>query len=252
MASRITSLYKSFRKKRDLILSLVFSSLMLFIGLVITNFFLIPNNELIEILLVLFLLIFIVVLIFVREGLFSINMYLHFYRMIEENQPPFQANAGPFEPSFTNNLNKYEFTLGIQQPDYQIYYRLYRRLPWVERTQPSIVFVILSQTQGLDIDSMSLEADLTSIKDKLNQQSPIQNELTLLIKKYDVFSDEVKEQTQKIINFAYQNRAIVSIPCASFRDGRVYALRPKKLFPSKYYYVLIRLLYYLTEADEML
>jgi hypothetical protein len=99
---------------------------------------------------------------------------------------------------------------------------------------------------------VSLEADLILIKEKLNQQSPIQNELTLLIKKHDQFSEEVKEQNHKIINFVYQNRAIVSIPCSLLNDQRIYVLRPKKLYPSKFYYVLIKLLYYLTEADEIL
>jgi hypothetical protein len=252
MADRIVTSYKSLKKKRDFILSLVFSSLIILITLTIFNFFITPNNELIEILLVFFLLIFIAALIFVRQILLSINMYLHYYRMIEENQPPFTAQVAPFDLKFIDNLNKYEFKLGVQQTDYQVYYRLYRRLPWVERTQPSIVFIVLSQNQLLDIDSVSLEADLLLIKEKLNQQSPIQNELTLLIKKHDQFSEEVKEQNHKIINFVYQNRAIVSIPCSLFNDRQIYVLRPKKLYPSKFYYVLIKLLYYLTEADEIL
>jgi hypothetical protein len=172
--------------------------------------------------------------------------------MIEENQPPFKAHVVPFESGFIDNLKKYEFTLGIQRTDYQIFYRFYRRLPWVERTQPSILFIVLSQNPSLEIDSILLESDLKVIKDKINHQSPIQNELTLIIKKQENFSEEVKEQTHKIINFVYQNRAIVSIPCALLNDRRIYALRPKKLFPNKYYYVLIKLLYYLTEADEML
>jgi hypothetical protein len=172
--------------------------------------------------------------------------------MIEENQPPFVAQVVPFEHGFITNLNKYEFNMGIKQTDYQIFYRFYRKLPWVERTQPTIVFIVLSHIQSLEIDSATLEADLTSIKEKLNLQSPIQNDLTLIMKKYDTFSEEVKEQTNKIINFVYQNRAIVSLPCALLSNRQIYVLRPKKFYPSKYYYVLIKLLYYLTEADEML
>ena len=252
MAARINTPYKSFKKKRDFILSLVFSSLILLIVILILNFFVMPNDAFIEIILMLYLLIFIGVLIFVRQIMFSINMYLHFYRMIEENQPPFIAKVTPFEHGFIDNLNKYEFTLGVKQSDYLIFYRFYRRLPWVERTQPSIVFIVLSQRPSLEIDSTSLELDLKVIKDKLNQQSLIQNELTLIITEQETLSEKVKEQNQKIINFVYQNRAIVSIPCALINNRQLYVLRPKKLFPNKYYYVLIKLLYYLTEADEML
>jgi hypothetical protein len=252
MADRLITPYKSFKKKRDFILSLVFSSLIILITLIVLNFFVYRNNSLIEISLVLFLIIFIGALIFVRQMLFSINMYLHFYRMIEENQPAFTAKVMPFEVGFINNLKEYQFTLGIQQTDYQIFYRVYRRLPWVERTQPTLVVIVLSQNPTLEIDSTSLEADLTSIKDKLNHQPQVQNELTLLIKKHENLTEEIKEKTHKIINFVYQNRAIVSIPCVQLNDRRMYVLRPKKLYPNKYYYVLIKLLYYLTEADEML
>jgi hypothetical protein len=58
-----------------------------------------------------------------------------------------------------------------------------------------------------------------------------------------------KINAQKIVNFYVQNRAMISIPCAVIvAKNQVYALRPRKQFPNKYYYVAIQFLKEITSA----
>jgi hypothetical protein len=172
--------------------------------------------------------------------------------MINENLPPFSVASVPFKQEFVNNLHRYEFNIGFKSEQYEIYYRVYSKLPWIYRTQTSIIFLVLSKDINLSIDDKKLDEHLQQIKKTLSSEKTIQNELMLLFFDVGEWNDLVKEKAQQIIHFVYQNRAMVIITEMVLNKKLVYALRPQKLFPSKFYYVLIKLLYYLTDASEML
>ncbi|MEY3431395.1 MAG: hypothetical protein RIS53_293, partial [Bacillota bacterium] len=114
------------------------------------------------------------------------------------------------------------------------------------------ILIVLIKDQSMTLTDDRLELVIQQYKTNLKLKKEIQNELTLLFYQAPFLTEELKEKTQQIINFSLQNRAIITIPCLQIGDKKIYTLRPKRLFPNKFYYVLIKLLYYLTDANEML
>jgi len=252
MAKRLITHQTKLKQQRLLIFFLVSSYTLLCTTLSVTYFFIDQTTTNLETILLLLLIGLTFVLIWARQAMFPIQMYLHYYRMIDEQQPPFKIQSPLGSDLFLNNLKKYQFESIHDTNEFQIFARYYDRLPWVVRTQASLVYIVVVKNQNLTITDKQLDAAIQEHKQTLKANKEIQNELTLLFYRTPKLTEELKEKTQQIINFSLQNRAIITIPCLQIGDDKVYALRPHRLFPNKFYYVLIKLLYYLTDANEML
>jgi len=252
MANRISSPQTKFKQQRLFIFLIVGFYLIVCLFLTSIYFFVDATIPGLETILLLLLIGLTFVLIWARQVMIPIQMYLHYYRMIDEALPPFTIQSPIQSQAFLKNLNQYQFNLVQDTNECQIFARLYDRLPWVARTQTSLIIVVLIKDQKMLIADARLDALIQQYKLGLKLKKEIQNELMLMFYQASKFTDQLKEKTQQIINFSLQNRAIITIPCLQIGDDSMYALRPKRLFPNKFYYVLIKLLYYLTDANEML
>lgn len=185
--------------------------------------------------------------------LVPMQMYLHYYRMIDENLPPFVVQSNLNSSAFQSNITKYGFTKGFENDQFTIYYQFYFKLPWVERTKHSVIYLVLTNTRDLTMTDNQLEEAIASIQQR---QKPakyvIENELTLLFYQTNHWASSFQEKAHTIINYSAHRQTLVNIPVIQIKPNEIYMLRPKKLFPNKYYYVLTKLVYYLTDASEML
>ena len=187
-------------------------------------------------------------LLVAKQMMVTISMYTHYYRMIEENMPPFDVGMHPYHASFDKDIAKVQLTLGVDRPLYQIYYRKFSRLPYVKRTGLSMIWLVITKDE-IDTYDSRIEDDVSFIKSKIPDSQKIQNEITLVFHKIESWNHTKKADAQKIVNFYVQNRAMISIPCAVIvAKNQVYALRPRKQFPNKYYYVAIHFLKEITSA----
>ncbi len=252
MAKRLSSSQRQFKQKRLFIFLLVGIYFMICSILASIYFFVDRSVPGLETTLLLLLIGLTFVLVWARQSMIPIQMYLHYYRMLDEQLPPFIIQSPIQSKAFLNNLDKYQFQLEAETKEFQLFARVYDRLPWVARTQSSLIFIVLIKDQSITITDERLESVIHQYKAKLKLKKEIQNELTLLFYQAPFLTEELKEKTQRIINFSLQNRGIITIPCLQIGETKIYALRPKRLFPNKFYYVLIKLLYYLTDANEML
>lgn len=188
-------------------------------------------------------------LLVAKQMMFTISMYTHYYRMIDENNAPFDVVTHPYDASFSKALFQQQLTLGVDRPAYQILYRKFSQLSYVKRTGPSVIWVVITKTK-LDTYDSRIEDDMTLIKSKIPESAKLQNEITLVFHQVETWQDEKKRDFQNIVNFYLQNRAMITIPCAVIPSKKqIYALRPKKQFPNKYYYVAIQFLRELTAAN---
>ena len=191
---------------------------------------------------------FLIGLLVAKQMMFTISMYTHYYRMIDENNAPFDVVSHPYDPSFHNVISQQQLTLGVDRPSYQILYRKFAHLPYVKRTGPSLIWLVITKT-NVDTYDSRIEDDMTLIKSKMPESAKLQNEITLVFHQVETWRDEKKRDFQNIVNFYLQNRAMITIPCAVIPSKKqMYALRPKKQFPNKYYYVAIQFLRELTAA----
>lgn len=252
MAKRLISNQANLKQKRLVIFLFIGTYLLLISILSVLYFFVHPDVIFLETALLLMLIGLSIALIWARQAMIPIQMYLHYYRMIDEDLPPFQIQTLIQSKGFQDNLTKYKFQLAFECVAFTIYVRQDDKLPWVVRTQASLIYVVIAKDQTLTITDELLEQAIVKVKTDIKAKKEIQNELTLIFYQTKQMNANLKEKMHQIINFALQNRAIITIPCLQIDEQNMYALRPKKLFPNKFYYVAIKLLYYLTDANEML
>lgn len=250
MAKRIVSDRYRLKQKRLFLFSLVIIYLLITAGMTVVYFSNPTINESMETWLIILLLGLSVLLIWVRQAMVPIQMYLHYLRMIDEQLPPFKINAPIQSKAFESNLTKYQYGIIKDTQWFTLYAREYDRLPWVARTGASVIYLVIIKDQLIEMNDERIEQTIQEHHKKLKKN--IQNEMTLLFYQSPSMNPILSEKMNKIINFSIQNRAIITVPAVQLGDEEMYALRPKRLFPNKYYYVLIKLLYYLTEANEML
>jgi hypothetical protein len=250
MASGLESPFKQYQQKRFITLTLItFLSLSIAI-LAFISFYLYPNHQGLQSILLLALLIFLTFILLIRQYMMTVSMYLHYYRMIEEKNPSFKGKFPPYSEGFTNALLEQGFLVGVKKNSYTIFYKLFDKLPLVQRTGPTFVVFIQTFLPGLTVHHEGIEQELSYLKSTLKSKKPIQNELTIILKKMDNLDTTSQDELEQIINFSLMNRAFITLQLAEFANQTMYMLRPKKLYPNKYYYALVQLVYDLIKIKE--
>ena len=240
---------KFYLKKRNIIILSALLGLFLLISIGIFAYFIdSAYQDFLQSVVFIFGVIYLIGVLVAKQMMLTVSMYTHYYRMIEDNMPPFDVDTHPYLPMFHHQLTKYQFTMGVDRPLYQIHYRVFPKLPYVKRTGLSIMWIVITK-DIIDTYDPRIEDDVVFIKSKITQSSKVQNEITFGFHQANSWNDETKTNAQKIVNFHVQNRAMISIPCAVITaKQQVYALRPTNQFPNKYYYVAIQFLKEITNA----
>jgi hypothetical protein len=199
----------------------------------------------------LFLIGLMLVLFVFRQIMFSINMHYHYFRMIQDDQPPFSVKTLPMSQAFTAKVVANGFQKGIQRPTHEIYYQIYPRLPLVKRTGTTVVWMIKLTDKTINPYGEEIERDFQQIKLSLPKTTNILNELTLVVKQVEVWNQKERENLDQVVNFSLNNRAMVTIQFGQLPTKKVYALRPKLQYPNKYYYAAMQIMFKLMEANHV-
>ena len=250
MATRLNQSFKNYQQKRAIALFLIAIFSISIAVLAFFSFYLYPNHQGLQSILLLALLIFFTFILLIRQYMMTVSMYLHYYRMIEEKNPSFKGKFPPYSEGFTNALLEQGFLVGVKKNSYTIFYKLFDKLPFVQRTGPTFVVFIQTFLPGLTVHHEGIEQELSYLKSTLTSKKPIQNELTVILKKMEKFDATSQDELEQIINFSVMNRAFITLQLAEFANQTMYMLRPKKLYPNKYYYALVQLVYDLIKIEE--
>jgi hypothetical protein len=254
MATRCVEMptLKFYLKKRNIIILSVLLGLFLLISIGIFAYFIESTyQDFLQSVVFIFGVIYLIGVLVAKQMMFTVSMYTHYYRMIEDNMPPFDVDTHPYLPNFDNQLSTYQFTLGVHRPLYQIHYRVFPKLPYVKRTGLSIIWIVITKG-SIDTYDSRIEDDVAFIKSKIMQSTKVQNEITMVFHEASSWNDQSRVDAQKIVNFYVQNRAMITIPCAVISANKqVYALRPTNQFPNKFYYVAIKFLMEITNIKKV-
>ncbi|MEY3432029.1 MAG: hypothetical protein RIS53_927, partial [Bacillota bacterium] len=139
MANRLSSPKNKLKQKRFFIFLLVGIYLIVCSLLVSVYFFVDRSLPGLETTLLLLLIGLTFVLVWAKQSMIPIQMYLHYYRMLDEQLPPFVIQSPVQSKAFLHNLEKYQFQLETETNAFQLFTRVYDHLPWVARTQTSLI-----------------------------------------------------------------------------------------------------------------
>jgi hypothetical protein len=254
MATRrlTSSSFQYYKNQRFLVISLVFIGLMISLLLSILTLFVFPDLNFLQSITFFFLIAFVGGVIYARQLLVSLNMRFHYFRMIEEQVPPLEVKNLPFHDSFSSLIIKDGYEQMANKPNFIIYVKIFKNVPFVKRTGPTILWLIHIVDASIPFHDASLDEEINYIKEKKLNHTDYANELSLIFKKVPIWNASMMQSFQEIINFSLQNRALISLPVAVIEDKRmVYTLRPMKQYPNKYYYALIQILDTICETKEV-
>ena len=114
-----------------------------------------------------------------------------------------------------------------------------------------MVWVILATHEEFNPYTEAIERDFEQIKLTLPQSTQVVNELTMVMRKLPTWDEKQREQIYRIVNFSLNNRAMVTIQFGQLPINQVYALRPKRQYPNKYYYAAMQIMFKLMGAKDV-
>jgi hypothetical protein len=247
---RLVASFRKYQNQRRLLIGVV---VILFIFTILLFILAYTQSAFQDLQTVVFLLLIgLMIILFVfRQMMFSINMHYHYFRMIQEQQPPFSVKTLPMTQAFISVLVENGFLKGIERPTHDIYYQLYAQLPYVKRTGTTVVWIIKLKEPAMNPYGEDLERDFQQIKLSFPKNTNPLNELTMVVKQVEVWNQEEREKLDQVVNFSLNNRAMVTIQFGQLPTKKVYALRPKLQYPNKYYYATMQIMFKLMEAKQI-
>jgi hypothetical protein len=238
---------KRYRFQRNVILLSLVIGLIIVVSFGLIVNFITPNSEILQTFSFFSMLLFSGGVIFARQILLSINMHYHYFRMIDEDAPALTAQILPFSLTFSQRLLSLNFTKAHASEEFTIFYQLFPKLPYVRRAPNTLVWVVMIHQHRITSHDEKLEKMIQFLKTSQLKDGKYLSELSLIFKEVSDWSSSAKDEYQRIINFSYQNRAIISLPCAVMeKKALIYVLRPAKQYPNKFYYALIKTLQAMT------
>jgi hypothetical protein len=244
---RLIASFRTYQTQRWLLIGVVSILFILTIILFILAYTQ-PGFQDLQTIVFLFLIGLMIVLFILRQIMFSINMHYHYFRMIQEEQPPFSVKTLPMTQAFISTLAAKGFQKGIERPTHEIYYQIYAQLPHVKRTGTTVAWIIKLKEPSMNPYGEDLERDFQQIKLSFPKNTNTLNELTIVVKQVEVWNQKEREKLDQIVNFSLNNRAMVTIQFGQLPTKKVYALRPKLQYPNKYYYATMQIMFKLMEA----
>ena len=120
---RLIASFRTYQTQRWLLIGVVSILFILTIILFILAYTQ-PGFQDLQTIVFLFLIGLMIVLFILRQIMFSINMHYHYFRMIQEEQPPFSVKTLPMTQAFISTLAAKGFQKGIERPTHDIYYQI--------------------------------------------------------------------------------------------------------------------------------
>ncbi|MBN3491146.1 hypothetical protein JV173_06485 [Acholeplasma equirhinis] len=238
MASNlINDQLKYFKRKRDLYLFFIFFSLLIFlITYPIMSLLEARFDDIVTVYLV-YLLIGTILFVVFKSKFLVHAMYYKYYKMLSDDQGPYKVPIKPFTPSFYTRLQRQGFLDKVEYDDFVIFYQFTKNLQSVRSRRLSFVAVILTTKPDFDFYQQKVNIALDMIYSNYSDRKKVRNQIVLQFRKYDTYSEEARNRADQIINFNETQSALIQINCDLYlNEGEIYHLRPKKVYPNKFYY----------------
>ena len=176
-----------------------------------------------------------------RNKIYYYNMQYKYYLMKIEQIGPQHTNMRLYTKAWLDRFINDGFTPGMNAVDFQIYYRVSKKLEGIANRGDVLDVVVIAKNEDFDFYGEEIDKEINSLQLIHHEKNRIKKIIVLQFKKYNEFSEEVELDIDKIINFSNQVHHLVHITAGFFPEKKmVYFLCPKKRYPNKYYYYACR------------
>lgn len=234
---------KYHKKKRDFFLFFLLCIFFLvpgsFIALVIAD----VNMDTITLIYFPVFLITLFVIFRIRSKLMYHSMYYQYFLMIEDNLGIIKLSHKIFTPSWLGNLKNKGFIETSNLPEFLTYYQVMPKIKKYVYAKSLVMICIIAKNETLDFYASEVDDELKKIYTNNKEANKSRRHIILHFKKYQNYSEAVKEELDKIINFKIGRDNLIHINIGYFvNQNAVYFLRPSKKYPNKYYYYAVQMI----------
>ncbi|MGI6360209.1 MAG: hypothetical protein ACOX02_04130 [Acholeplasmatales bacterium] len=244
MASTIISKYKYYKKKRNLLL--FFAYLPLIIGIPLFSYlFILGNKDIALTLLLVFVLIYLGLILYLRAQIYAYVMYLKYFEMLINKMPPQKIKRKLFTEKWLEKIQK-DYELRKDTKDYELFSKYIKRDSFLSYIKNTSVIIVLAKHEGVDFYSPDIEHETARIVG----ENKVRQSVVLQFKRYRAFSEEAMESIEQVINYKDGFQHVIHITIGYVDTiNEIYFLHPKKKYPNKFYYYGTTLIKRLCEED---
>ena len=225
------------KKKRDFFLFFLLCLLILVLGSFLTLALIEIDIDLLAMIyLPLFIGVFFIITKFRQKVLFH-SMYYQYFLMISDKMGLIAVPRKIFTASWLKRMYDKGFGKRVEMEDFIYFYQVVPRIKKPIYSKPLVLICVIAKTEDFDFYSPALDNEIKKIYENDKEANRARNHIVLQFKKYQFFNEAAKDELDKIINFRVGKDNLIHLNIGYFVDeNAIYYLRPKKRFPSKYYY----------------
>ncbi|MDX1357743.1 MAG: hypothetical protein R3232_02815 [Clostridia bacterium] len=230
--------FNEYKRKRNLILFLLFFPAMVIIGSAIAFYFLeiIKLTHLTAIYLPLIIADLIVVF-FLTPKLHLYNMYVS-YSELTLNEPHFlKAGMQLFTTSWIDQLKSDGYELVQEDMTHLLLCKFYKKLPHIPNSDKTLVFITIAKNNNFDFYGDTIDNGMQVVYMKNKKYQRINKQITLQFKKYDIIDEEANTEIESAILYHGGNQILINLSFGYQKEKTaVYCLNPNDRYPNKYVY----------------
>lgn len=238
----------SFNRKRKQIVFLALASTILVAIIVIVMSVLKVESVYIT-LVSFFLLIALLIVIFIlKPRAMYYSMHYRYQTLLANSIRPYAIKEN-FDMAWIEKILRYKFQYGAKHDGFDVLYRISKP---AERsafnTNKVLEIIAVIKDNDLDFYSDAINDDYKRIWTECQEQHGISKQVIIQFKKYDQYSETIKEDLDRIISFREGSNYLITINCGYFeKENQIYFLHSDHYFPNLYYKYAVDLIKTLTE-----
>lgn len=240
-----------YKKKRNDILFFILLAMALIITIFILLFTLTEiNSDIILSILLVTVIVSLFLVNTVRGRVSFYNMNYQYLLMVNDNLGVLKLNNKIYTKKWLDYLIKTEFSLGVDNNEYSIYYKFEKRNKQLSSPGHTLLCIIVSKISDLDFYRDTIDGDLHSLYTKYEKPNRVKKQIVIQFQKHEKYTKETKELLDQVICYKERTNYLININVGYFTDGSVYFLRPLKRYPNKAYYYAVQLINKIISMQE--
>ncbi len=244
MGSPLIIKYKYYKKKRNSLLFFAYLPIIIGAPLFILMF-IFGNNDLALTLLLVFVLLYLGLILYLRAKIYAYVMYMKYFEMLIDKVPPQKIKRKLFTEKWIEKIKK-DYELRKDTKDYQLFSKYVKRDSFLSYIKNTSVIIVLAKHEGVDFYSSSIEDETA----KIISENKVRQSIVLQFKRYTAFNEEIIGNIEQIINYKDGIHHVIHITVGYVDTiNEIYFLHPKKKYPNKFYYYATTLIMKLCEED---
>lgn len=170
-------------------------------------------------------------------------MYYQYFLMLNDDLGQIKLPKKIFTPSWLNSIHSQGYSQTIEREEFLYFYQVLSKVKKYIYSKAIVLVCVIAKNEDFDFYSKDLDDEIQKVYLTNKEANRSRRHIVIQFKKYQSYSEDAKNEIDKIINFKIGRDSLIHLTVGYFvKENTIYFLRPKKKYPSKYYYYAVQLI----------